>query len=88
MLQGEHSAILSSFIKLLRLSSCSLFCIFYEWPLRTGSTVTSLTTLESVDVQGVSGLRQMLWLSRRVLDLRSKGRWFKTHRRHWVVSMV
>ena len=30
----------------------------------------------------------MQWLSRGVLDLRSKGCWFKTDRGYWVLFMV
>ena len=39
MLQGEHSAILSTFIKLP-------FVIIFEWPLKTGFTVLIITTLD------------------------------------------
>ena len=38
LLQKEHSAILSTFIK-LPLSLRSLFCLFFEWPFYTGFTV-------------------------------------------------
>ena len=44
MLQGEHSAILSTFIKLpFSIKTCVLS--IFKWPLKTGFTVTdSLTT--------------------------------------------
>ena len=38
MLQGEHSAILSAFIKLLFVSKIFVLSIF-EWPFKTGFTV-------------------------------------------------
>ena len=38
MLQGEHSAILSTFIKLPFVIKIFVFSIF-EWPLKTGFTV-------------------------------------------------
>ena len=38
MLQGEHSAILSTFIKLLFVIKIFVLSI-YEWPLKTGFTV-------------------------------------------------
>ena len=38
MLQGEHSAILSTFIKLPFVSKIFVLSIF-EWPLKTGFTV-------------------------------------------------
>ena len=38
MLQGEHSAILSHFIK-LPFALIPLFCLFFEWPLKTVCTV-------------------------------------------------
>ena len=38
MLQGEHSAILSTFIKLSFVNEMFFLCIF-EWPLQTGFTV-------------------------------------------------
>ena len=40
MLQGEHSAILSSFIKLSFVMKIFVLSIF-EWPLKTGFTVLS-----------------------------------------------
>ena len=40
MLQGEHSAILSTFIKLQFVIKISVLYIF-EWPLKTGFTVYS-----------------------------------------------
>ena len=40
MLQGEHSAILSTFITVsYYLPLRPLFCLFSEWPLKTGFTV-------------------------------------------------
>ena len=41
MLQGEHSAILSTFIKLPSVIKAIVLSIF-EWPLKTGFTVNSL----------------------------------------------
>ena len=41
MLQGEHSAILSSFIKLPFVIKIFVLSIF-EWPLKTGFTVYSI----------------------------------------------
>ena len=41
MLQGEHSAILSTFIKLPFAIKTFVLSIF-EWPLKTGFTVISL----------------------------------------------
>ena len=41
MLQGEHSAILSTFIKLTCVIKICVLSIF-EWPLKTGFTVCSL----------------------------------------------
>ena len=41
MLQGEHSAILSTFIKLLFVIKISVLSIF-EWPLKTGFTLLCL----------------------------------------------
>ena len=46
MLQGEHSAILSTFIKLPFVIKIFVFSIF-EWPLKTGFTV-SITFLNIV----------------------------------------
>ena len=44
MLQREHSAILSTFIKLL--FSIKTFALYiFEWPLKTGFTVYSVTRL-------------------------------------------
>ena len=41
MLQGEHSAILSTFIKLPFVTKIVVLSIF-EWPLKTGFTVVHL----------------------------------------------
>ena len=43
MLQGEHSAILSTFIELLFVSKIFVLSIF-EWPLKTGFTVLHYIT--------------------------------------------
>ena len=39
MLQGEHSAILSTFIKLPFIIKILILLSFFEWPLKTGFTV-------------------------------------------------
>ena len=39
MLQGEHSAILSTFIKLPFVNKIFVLCMF-KWPLKTGFTVS------------------------------------------------
>ena len=41
MLQGEHSAILSTFVKLPFVFKIFVLSIF-EWPLKTGFTVVSI----------------------------------------------
>ena len=52
MLQGEHSAILSTFIK-LPLSIKTFVLYIFEWPLKTGSTVsvTKVTTYNSTFIK-------------------------------------
>ena len=39
MLQGQHSAILSTFIKLPFVIKILMFCLFFEWLFYTGFTV-------------------------------------------------
>ena len=48
MLQGEHSAILSTFIKLPFVIKISVLSIF-EWPLYTGLTVPIKTPIKPPD---------------------------------------
>ena len=50
--KGEHSAILSTFIKLLFVSKIFVLSIL-EWPLKTSFTVRQRYTLKS----GVSGVQ-------------------------------
>ena len=72
MLQGENSAIISTFIKLPFVFKTFVLSIF-KWPLKTGFTVFLAKGAQ--------------WLSGKVLDLRPKGRGFQPHRHHCVVSL-
>ena len=57
MLQGEHSAILSTFIKLPLVIKVFVLSIF-EWPFYTGFTVISLIIqIHSVDVKSVDSIQ-------------------------------
>ena len=49
MLQGEHSAILSTFIK-LPFAIKTFVLSFFEWPLKTGFTVPRTCDLHSVSL--------------------------------------
>ena len=40
MQNAEHSAILSTFIKLTFVIKIVFFCLFFEWPIKTGFAVT------------------------------------------------
>ena len=55
MLQGEHSAILSTFIKLPFVSKLFVLSIF-EWPLKTGFTVYYLKNTLYLFIEHVSKL--------------------------------
>ena len=48
MLQGEHSAILSTFIKLPFVIKIFVLSIF-EWPLKTGFTVDSIMESNTIN---------------------------------------
>ena len=62
MLQGEHSAILWTFIKLP--SVIKFFVLsFFEWLLKTGFTVT-----EAVDIYMSHDIRFCYFLNRRVVE--------------------
>ena len=71
MLQGEHSAILWTFIKLPIVIKICVLSIF-EWLFYTGFTVYG---------------KGAQWLSGRVLDSRPRGHGFKPQRRHFVVVL-
>ena len=50
MLQREHSAILSTFIKLPFVINIFVLSIF-EWPLKTGFTVYLITLMSHVSIE-------------------------------------
>ena len=70
MLQGEHSAILSTFIKLPFVIKFFVLSIF-EWPLKTGFTVHDVTELAGI------GKQTMMWcvtfVSRAMFRTKKKG---------------
>ena len=59
MLQGEHSAILTTFIKLPFVFKTLVLSI-YEWPLKTGFTV--LVNIESATIIKVCNNNKFLML--------------------------
>ena len=72
--KGEHSAILSTVIKLPFVIKIFVLSIF-EWPLYTGFTVN------------VNKWKGAQWLNCKVLDSGPRGRGFEPHRRHCVVVL-
>ena len=78
MVRGEHSAILSTFIRLPFVIKSFVLSIF-EWPFYTGFTVPH--GHQSNHLEGGQ------WLSGRVLDSRQKGCGFEPHWRHCVVVL-
>ena len=69
MLQGEHSAILSTFIKLLSVIKVFVLSIF-EWPFYTGFTVITIVNENVPDWQTNTPMSK--WLSGIELNLRSR----------------
>ena len=67
MLQGEHSAILSTFIKLLFVIQICILSIF-EWPLKTSFTVCDYVPLSHV-------LARALWCNSITRSLDSVTKW-------------
>ena len=69
MLQGEHSAILSTFIKLPFVIKIFVLSTF-EWPFYTGFTVITIVNENFPDWQPNTPMSK--WLSGIVLNLRSR----------------
>ena len=95
MLHGEHSALLSTFIKLP--FSIKIFVLFiFKWIVETGITVCTFSlefTLPLRDVQWLSGIKDIskhfIASSFKLgqLDSRWRGCGFEPHQRHCVVSL-
>ena len=87
MLQGEHSALLSTFIKLpfvMKIFDLSIF----EWPFYTDLTVIIVLVDQQDSHMKITALiTGAQWLSGRVLDSRPRGHGFEPHWRHCIVSL-
>ena len=87
MLQGEHSAILLTFIKLpfvMKIFDLSIF----EWPFYTDLTVIIvLVDQQDSHMKITTLITGAQWLSGRVLDSRPRGHGFEPHWRHCIVFL-